>query len=118
MDFGDIEEEEEDVTHETEGSDDEEDDVDKEKDERAKNGEEGGMERHNAPYNLRPHKFVEEYRFTDDLYIIKSTLELIEHLINTDLDNRKKANIDKLISFCIRAAVYSSVNVTRYFRVL
>ena len=64
------------------------------------------------------HKFVEEYRFTDDLYIIKSTLELIEHLINTDLDKRKKANIDKLISFCIRAAVYSSVNVTRYFRVL
>ena len=42
---------------------------------------------------------MEEYRFTDDLYIIKSTLELIEHLINTDLDNRNKANIDKLISF-------------------
>ena len=29
----------------------------------------------------------EEYRFTDDLYITKSTVELIEHLINNDLDN-------------------------------
>ena len=44
-DFGDIEEEEEDVTHETESSDDEENDVDNEKDETAKNGEEGGLER-------------------------------------------------------------------------
>ena len=53
-DFGDIEEEEEDVTHETESSDDEEDDVDNEKDERANNGEEGGLERDSAHYNLRP----------------------------------------------------------------
>ena len=52
--FDDIEEEEEEVTHETESTDDEEDDVGNEKDERAKNGEEGGMERHSARYNLRP----------------------------------------------------------------
>ena len=40
---------------------------------------------------------MEEYRFTDDLYIIKSTLELIEHLINTDLDNHDQQSSVKLI---------------------
>lgn len=53
--FGNIgEEQEEEVTHETESTDDDEDYVDNEKDERAKNGEEGGTERNNSHYDLRP----------------------------------------------------------------
>ena len=48
------EEEEEEITHESESSDDDKDDFDNDKDERAKNGEEGGTERHNAHYELRP----------------------------------------------------------------
>ena len=42
------------------------------------------------------HDLVEEYRFTDHLCIIKSTLELIEHLINTDLDNHDHQSSLKL----------------------
>ena len=39
---------------------------------------------------------MEEYRFTDDLYIIKSIAELIEHLINIDLDSRDEQSSVKL----------------------
>ena len=39
---------------------------------------------------------VEEYRSTDDLHIIKSTLELIEHLINTDMDDHDQQSSVKL----------------------
>ena len=39
---------------------------------------------------------MEDYRFTNDLYVIKSKVELIEHLINIDLDNHDKQSSVKL----------------------
>ena len=53
-DFSDLEEEEEEVTHETESTDDDQDEVGNEKDEGPKNGEEEKMERCSVHYDLRP----------------------------------------------------------------
>ena len=39
---------------------------------------------------------MEEYRFTDDLYITKSIVKLIEHLINIDLNGRDEQSSVKL----------------------